>query len=107
MGKFTPAEQDQANAKVEADLAVADAVTDWLAFLGDCNFALSGVFVGTVVIERSFDGGTTAIPLGDLNTVIAFTAPIAITLRNREPGVLHRVRLAARTSGTAKARLSQ
>jgi len=78
------------------------------AFLGAFNVSLWGTFVGTVVLERSFDGGTTFLPCaidtaGDSAT---YTAPVSVVVSEPEPFVYYRVRCSAFTSGTINYRLS-
>jgi hypothetical protein len=107
MGKPNPQAQDMANAVSEALLDVAGAVTPWLAFTGTCNLAISGTFVAEIVLERSFDGGETAIGATNLGVLVVFTGPASELILNRESGVLHRLRMRARTSGAALCRLSQ
>ena len=72
------------------------------------NIAVSGVFVGTLVLECSFDGGTTAIPVNRYctNTAVSYTAPGNEVLPCPEGGVQYRWRCSAYTSGTANYRLS-
>jgi hypothetical protein len=71
------------------------------------NFSLWGTFVGTVIVDRSFDGGTTWLPLTALGTSISFTAPCSEVFEEPEDGVIYRVRCSAYTSGTINYRLSQ
>jgi hypothetical protein len=75
---------------------------------GAINFTLSGTFVATVAIERSFDGGTTWHPVFTPDGLIArsFTAPVSTWTWEGEAGVLYRLNCTAFTSGTAVARLS-
>jgi hypothetical protein len=82
----------------------------WVADLtGAFHAALSGTFVGTVVLEQSFDGGTTAVPVSaDLyGTPISLSAPMGLSLYEEESGVLYRFRCSAWTSGTIAWRLSR
>lgn len=72
------------------------------------NYSISGTFVGTVVLEKSFDGGTTWLQAYDsTGTAISYTAPKNIILEEPEAGVLYRVRCSAYTSGTISYRLSR
>jgi len=88
--------------------AAGDAsTTEWFEFLGTANIAIWGAGVGTVIVERSFDGGTTAIPLTNLGTAVSFTGPASEIIFNREAGVLHRFRRTVATSGTMSVRASQ
>jgi hypothetical protein len=107
MGKLTSDGQDQANLLAQAELSAANAATPWLAFLGTANLAISGDGVGSVVLERSFDGGVTAIPATNLGATVTFTGPASEIILNREQGVLHRLRAATLSSGSFLARLSQ
>lgn len=77
-------------------------------FYGAFNASLWGTFVGTVILERSFDGGTTFLPCaidtaGDPN---AYSAPMSVVINEPEPGVFYRFRCSAYTSGTINYRLS-
>lgn len=78
------------------------------SFIGNFNVSLWGTFVGTAILERSFDGGTTFLPVSkDLGgTANSFTAPMTIAISEPEPGVLYRFRCSAWTSGTINYRLS-
>lgn len=71
------------------------------------NLTLTGPFVGTVVVERSFDDGTTYVPLTALGSAISFTTPCSETFEECENGVRYRVNCTAFTSGTITYRLSQ
>ena len=66
------------------------------------NFSLWGTFVATVVVQRSFDGGTTWL---DVDTFTAPTEEVGM----EATGALYRagVKTGAFTSGTANVRLSQ
>lgn len=72
------------------------------------NIAVSGTFVGTVVLEKSFDNGTTYIPVNrpGTNTAISYTAPGCEVLYEPETAVNYRWRCSAYTSGTITTRLS-
>jgi hypothetical protein len=78
-------------------------------FLRNFNVSLWGVFVATLVAERSFDGGTNWLPLtfSDGTGVGPFTGPASGTWAEPEDGVLYRIRCSAYTSGTINYRLSQ
>jgi hypothetical protein len=69
------------------------------------NVSVYGTFVGTVVLERSFDG-TNYIPVLRNGTAISYTAPSSETLYDPEGDVIYRLRCSAYTSGTANYRLS-
>lgn len=75
---------------------------------GIYNVAITGTFVATVQLERSFDGGVTYAPIsGDtIGTTVTFTAPTTFVGSEAERGVLYRVNCTAYTSGTANVRIS-
>ena len=76
---------------------------------GDFNIAIWGTFVGTVAVERSFDGGTTFIPVArdTSGTAASFTTPTSLSISEPERAVLYRLNCNAYTSGTISYRLSQ
>ena len=72
------------------------------------NASLWGTFSASVQLERSFDKGTTWLPLTANGTAIEkFTAPCSESLQEDEDGVLYRFNCTAYTSGTVNYRLSQ
>lgn len=73
------------------------------------NAALYGTFVGTVVLEKSFDAGANWVPVlhPATNTAVSYTAPSAAVFYEPEDGVLYRFRCSAYTSGTINYRLSK
>jgi hypothetical protein len=74
---------------------------------GDLNISLSGTFVATVVPQRSFDGGTTWLPLTYVDgTAISWTAPMSTPLPCSELGAQWRL-ACTWTSGTVNWRISQ
>lgn len=115
MGQLTNTAQDEFNRREVAALNAVNAVSNnpatpdaWFRPVGRFNFTVSGVFVGTVVLERTFDGGTTWVPCGALGAVIAYTTPVSEQLEHSgEIGVAYRARMTARTSGSANVRFSQ
>jgi hypothetical protein len=71
------------------------------------NVSLWGTFVATVILERSFDGGATYLPLTALGSPIGtFSGPISEVWEEHEPNVKYRLRCSAFTSGTVNYRLS-
>jgi hypothetical protein len=70
------------------------------------NVTVFGTFVGTVVIERSFDSGTTFVPVLRSGTAVSYTVPSTEVFEEPEAGVQWRVRCSAFTSGTISYRLS-
>lgn len=77
-------------------------------FYGVFNLELSGTWAATVVLERSFDGGTTFVAAArdTSGTAASYTANVSIVVNEPEPGVIYRVRCSAFTSGTVAYRLS-
>ena len=76
---------------------------------GTYNVSVWGVFSGTVRLERSFDGGTTWIPVSrdSSGNDASFTAPCGITGFEPEDGVLYSMNCTAYVSGTINFRISQ
>lgn len=73
------------------------------------NVVLSGTFVATVSLERSFDNGANwavvnADPTGSAAT---YTAGINVRGTENEDGVMYRWNCTAYTSGTVSYRISQ
>lgn len=81
--------------------------TPWFNFKGLMNLTLGGDFVGEVVLERSFDGGTTAIVCTALGAEVVFKKPCTEVLEEVESGVLYRINFRARTSGSVNWRFSR
>lgn len=79
--------------------------TPWVALLGEFNLSISGTWVGTVTIQRSFDGGVTAL---DVEQYIANAEDAGYEPRG-EGGTLYRVgfKTGDYTSGTANVRINQ
>lgn len=71
------------------------------------NVTVYGVFVGTIVLEATFDG-TNYVPVNRYCTgnAVSYTAPANEVLPAPEGGVKYRLRCSAYTSGTANWRLS-
>lgn len=88
---------------VSASIGAQNTFTPPVFILGDFNFSLSGTWVGTVFIQRSFDGGTTWLD------VTSYTANIQDTGFEPETRALYRagIKTGGYTSGTAVMRISQ
>lgn len=85
-------------------------ITAWAPFFpGLINVSVRGTFTATVVLEKSYDGGVTALPVQtDLaGTALSITAERHIQVEEAETGVCYRFRCTAYTSGTAICRASQ
>lgn len=72
------------------------------------NASLWGTFSGSVRLERSFDAGTTWLPLTAAgNALYVFTAAGSEVAEEPETGVLYRLSCTAFSSGTINYRISQ
>ena len=85
------------------NLSAADTYVAALSLVADYNFSVSGTWVGTITLQRSFDNGTTWLD------VATTTANVESIRFEPEVGVLYRAgfKAAQYTSGTAAVRLSQ
>ncbi|HEX9446804.1 MAG TPA: hypothetical protein VF920_02455 [Dongiaceae bacterium] len=108
MGKRSSIANDEA-VEVQTGSFSATGTSTARAIWSDFNIALWGTFVGTVAVERSFDGGTTFLPVArdTSGTAATFTAPTSLSISEPERGVLYRLNCTAYTSGTINYRLSQ
>src|ERR1044072_6658965 len=74
----------------------------------DFNLSLSGTFVATVQLERSFDGGSNWLPVTYVDgSALTWTVPVSTTLNEPELGVQYRLNCTAFTSGTVRYRTSR
>lgn len=91
------------NKSAVGSFTAANTYTAPIELFGVFNFSLSGVFVGTVVVRRSFDQGSNWVD------VESFTSPIEITGEEPERNVLYDfgVNSGYYTSGDINGRLSQ
>jgi hypothetical protein len=71
------------------------------------NVFITGTFVGTAEVQKSFDQGATytTIQPPDLSAIAAFTAPTAFTVIEPDPAVLYQINVTAYTSGTINGRM--
>lgn len=74
---------------------------------GGFNVSARGPFVATVLLERSFDGGSTWEPLTALGTLISFTGPFSEVFEEPEDDVRYRLNCTSYTSGPIIYRISQ
>ena len=76
---------------------------------GQFNVSVSGTFVATFQLQRSFDNAVTWIVCSSdsAGTAASWTAPFSVVVEEPEAGVLYRLACTAYTSGTATYRLSQ
>ena len=81
--------------------------TSPLTFIGPFNITITGTWTGTVTLKRSFDGGTTWVPVTSATgTAMAWTANVSTSFTEPEMGVQYRAE-AALSVGPAVVRLSQ
>jgi len=73
------------------------------------NVAVWGTFVGTAVLEKTYDAGVNWIPVlrPGGNTAVSYTAPCTEVFYEPEDSVAYRLRCSAYTSGTISYRLSK
>jgi hypothetical protein len=73
------------------------------------NISIWGTFVGTVRLERSFDGGATWLPktAGGSGSIYTYTSPVSEVDEEPEAAVAYRLNCTSYTSGTINYRLSQ
>jgi hypothetical protein len=88
---------------VEKDISAENTFSDGIYVEGDFSFSISGTFVGTVTVQRSFDAGST------FRDVDSFTAPIETAGFDGEPIVVYRagIKTGDYTSGTASIRIGR
>ena len=90
------------NVTVTASITAQNTFSDWLRIKGPFNFSVWGTWVATVVLQRSFDGGSTQL------NVDTYTANEEVASEEPE-GAHYRFGVATGnyTSGTIRGRLSQ
>jgi hypothetical protein len=77
------------------------------SFKGCFNLTISGTFVATMRLERTFDDGTTWHPCTQGGQIIYLTGPCSEVINEPGSGVNYRLNCTAYTSGTVTYRLSQ
>jgi hypothetical protein len=109
MGKRSLTANEEAKSIAAGTFSAAGAGTSPLPFIGNFNVTIWGTFVGTVQLERSFDGGATWIVAAKdtSGTAAAYTAPCSLVCSEPESGVIYRLNCTAYTSGTVSYRISQ
>jgi hypothetical protein len=88
---------------VEKDITAQNTFSDGIYTEGGFNLSISGTFVATVTVQRSFDAGST---WRDVDT---FTAPVETYGVDPEPVVAYRagVKTGEFTSGTVSIRIGR
>lgn len=100
---------ERSQRQVSGTFGVNAATSQSVKLGGRFNLTLSGVFSATVLLERSFDDGTSWNPAStdSLGTAASYTTPISVVGEEPEEGVSYRLRVTAYVSGTVTYRLSQ
>lgn len=90
------------------DLTATGASETFLNAGKDFNVSVRGTFVGTVTLDRSFDGGSNwfVCSSDSAGTAASWTAPFSVVVSDREENTLYRLSF-TRTSGTVTYRISQ
>lgn len=104
-GATTP---DRARVREAGALSSAAAGT-WVTMPADTvfNVVLAGTFSAIAVVECSFDGGNTVVPMCDEAGVpVSYSSPGARPGRSQEADTQVRVRLSSYASGTVNWRIS-
>lgn len=70
------------------------------------NISIWGTFSGTVVVERSFDDGTTWLPKWP-DAVYSISSPVSFGDEETEEGVKYRLNCTSYSSGPINYRVSQ
>lgn len=86
---------------------IATGATTSVFVSGNFNASLTGTFVATLQLERSFDGGTTWQPLTAGGSTITFTAVMSESFFEPEADALYRWKCTAYTSGTIVCRIGK
>lgn len=104
----TPPAGDEANFVAIDALGSQIASTVYACPWGWFNFTVYGTFSGTVVLEKSFDGGVTWVgtQIPFTTTAVSTTTVKSFQVFEPERGVLYRSNCTAYSSGTANTRIS-
>jgi hypothetical protein len=95
-------------AKVKTQALSSAAAAGGIEMRGKFNASVQGTFVGTVVLQRSYDGSTWETVSKDASgSDASFTAPCSLVVEESETGVQYRWNCTAYTSGTINTRISQ
>lgn len=104
----TPGAGDEANFVATDALGSQVASTVYACPWGWFNFTVYGTFSATVVLEKSYDGGTTwlGVTIPFTTTAVTTTTAKSFQLFEPERGVLYRSNATAYASGSASTRIS-
>lgn len=97
---------EQAN-RVATGTITTSQVTPGVQVSGDFNVSVSGSFTGSIAAERSFDGGSTWLPMSYVDgSAITWIAQFSTILNEPEAGVYFRLNGANIASGSPSWRIS-
>lgn len=92
----------QPSTRVKKSIAAQNIFSDWMDINEYASFSLSGTWVATVHLQRSFDGGITALD------VDSFTTNVERDISTRTPCLFRfGVKTGNYTSGTVVGELNQ
>ena len=95
-------------AKVKTQNLTSATAAGGIEMRGKFNASLTGTWVGTVVLQRSYDGTNFETVSKDASgSDASFTANCSIVVEECETGVIYRWNCTAYTSGTIATRISQ
>jgi hypothetical protein len=84
----------------------ATGATAAVKLTGSFNLHTTGTWTGSVVPQRSFDGGSTWIGLTNNGTALSFTANVSESFAELEDGVLYRLNITVSSGGPVVWRFS-
>lgn len=101
--------QASGKSPISGTFAATGQSTAFVPFAGRAaNISIWGTFVASLQLKRSFDGGTTLLPLTAAGTTLyAWSSPISESFEDDEAGVQYYLVCTAYTSGTVNYRISQ
>lgn len=94
-------------AQMAGTLTAAGQAGPALGLHGKANMTLWGSFTGTVVLQRSFDGGAVWHTCTRLGSAVTFAAPCSEVFEEPEENVVYRLICLDLSSGAITWRLSQ
>jgi hypothetical protein len=102
----TPPAGDRATEVVTGSFTSSTTSPLW-GLYGWFNIAIWGTFSATTAVNKSYDGGSTWIPVTypQTSVIVSLTAPISVILFEPERGVLYQLSCTY-TSGTQNYRMS-
>ena len=107
MGQYSATTPDLAS-QLQTGSFTALGNSPQISFFGQFNVSIWGTFIGTVELQKSFDGGVTWLPAGTFNqgSNSDINSPLSYAWQEYEYGVYYRLACNHYTSGTINYRLS-